>query len=411
MPWEIESFYQLLEEKCDKLLLLRASDSKEWKINLYHIGLDTPLIRDKKGLSTPLTRNSFQLLKQYQTAIEKSSSPANDVVHKFYHITEQSRNKFVQQVHYIVFNIILNINTNNLSSSSSSAFTSEKCTWINIPIGMVNNNNNNNNNGNNKSTTLFDLMACLNSSQQIMKSIMEENKGTEKYDMVMAQLSQLAIDDSNNNIRTTMTMTHTNNNDSTAMSSSSSVQHLAEKHADQLGQSALFIHYLSQKRSKPFITFFQLSESDIYGNSGVFLQYVHARVAGIQRHIQGRLDIPCDNKNNININSKNNSSNEKILSELHQYVDKLYQSEAFDIIDLLGHYPSIVYQAKINLDPSTLVHYLFKLARLANQTLYNMRIKDVALDIAQARWLLFWAVKRILANGLIIIGVEPLEWM
>ncbi|CAO3632818.1 unnamed protein product [Cunninghamella blakesleeana] len=395
-PLEVQSFYQLLKEKCDKsvLLITKTDDdheNEEWKIDLRHVGLDTPLIRDRKGLSTPLTRNILQILTLYQ-----SLSPSNNMF-EIYNITEQSRSKFIQQVHYIVFEIILPFYASSSPSSPSITASSIKKNWINIPIGMVNNSNN-------ESKNKFHLIKCLNSSQKIMMNIMEENKGSEKYDTVIDQLSQLVINENYDHDKKPIASLKT---------SSSSIQQLIEKHADLLGISALFIHYLAQRRNKPFISFLQLSESDIYGNSGVFLQYVHARISGIQRQIKGRLSIPSD----ADGADMDNNENKKILGNLHSLLLNsdgklsLYQPEAFDIIDLLGQFPQIITQSKSNLDPSLLVHYLFKLARLTNQTLYNMRIKDVSLELAQIRWLLFWAVKRSLGNGLIMLGIEPLEWM
>jgi arginyl-tRNA synthetase len=63
------------------------------------------------------------------------------------------------------------------------------------------------------------------------------------------------------------------------------------------------------------------------------------------------------------------------------------------------------------LDPSGVVNYLFDLSHAISVCLERMRVKGAAPEIAEARMLLFWAGRITLANGMKILGLQPLERM
>lgn len=89
----------------------------------------------------------------------------------------------------------------------------------------------------------------------------------------------------------------------------------------------------------------------------------------------------------------------------------LCEKEAFELSVLISQYPDIVELSWRQLEPCTLVQYLFKLAHSASQANAKLRIKDMDPKLAEARMLLLWSAKTTLANGLRLIGVEPLERM
>ncbi|KAI8099703.1 uncharacterized protein BX664DRAFT_321901 [Halteromyces radiatus] len=359
-PWEdLGSVYDLLKQ-CDGLMI---TEDGEWKMDLTSIGLGSPVLRNKDGTSTRVTRDIVQYIKQQENI--------KDLQVIEYHIAGQHLTRHFQQVHHIINNIM---------------GEKQKQQRTHVSFGKVKYD---------ESCTGFCVSECLDSLQQTMMEIMEENEGTEKYDSMMAQLGQLSITTRNKRMNDM-----DNNKNGHSEDTSLSVQQLAKQHADKLGVCTMFVHQLTQRRSKPMI-FSTLSHPEVFGNSGVFLQYVHSRLCGIERQLLQR-GLIMEADNDIMLAPTQTTLG---MGKL------LYQQQAFDVVDILTFFPHIIRQAQLSMDPSTLVTYLFKMARVANQALYCLRIKDVQKDLALARWTLFWAVKQTLANGLMVLGIQPVSRM
>ncbi|KAK3835779.1 MAG: hypothetical protein JOS17DRAFT_518571 [Linnemannia elongata] len=153
-----------------------------------------------------------------------------------------------------------------------------------------------------------------------------------------------------------------------------------------LSRSALVVSCCGGKRARKL----NVSLSRILdgkGNSGVFLQYVLSRLYGIERKSKVRLNASAD------------------LSHISSY------TESFDLALLLAEYPEILSGIHESLDPSVLVTYLFNLAAMVGQANRVLRVKGMEVEVAEARWLVFWAAKRVFEEGLMLLGLEFLERM
>ncbi|ORZ08411.1 hypothetical protein BCR42DRAFT_495512 [Absidia repens] len=364
---DLEIVYNLLE-KCDELI--KAKDG-EWTIDLESAGLGVPRLRDSMGVSTQLTREIAQIIKQ-----ERTLGGRNCIE---YHFAGHHLTRHIQQAHHIIS--IMKCYADQQSEHR-----------IHVDFGKVRYDTTTATNPSN-----FCLLECLDSLRQTMLDIMEENEGTEKYDAMMAQLGQLSITTRTKRMNDMYDGEINNNNNLITP-----VHKLAEQHADRLGLCTMMIHQLTQRRKKPM----QLSSSsppDVFGNSGVFLQYVHSRLCGIEQQLVKRELVSYSGGGTNQIDPP--------TTDTHGMGKLLYQQEAFDLIEWMTQFPRIIQQALVTTDPSTLVSYLFKLARMANQSLYGLRIKDVQEDLALARWTLFWAARQTLANGLVALGIEPVYRM
>ncbi|KAK3844766.1 MAG: hypothetical protein J3R72DRAFT_437995 [Linnemannia gamsii] len=153
-----------------------------------------------------------------------------------------------------------------------------------------------------------------------------------------------------------------------------------------LSRSALVVACCGGKRVKKL----NISLSRILdgkGNSGVFLQYVLSRLYGIERKSKTRLSP---------------NANLELISS--------YQ-EALDLSLLLAEYPELTSTLQSTFDPFALISYLFNLAAMVGQANRVLRVKGMEKEVAEARWVLFWAAKRVLEEGLNILGLELLERM
>lgn len=79
-----------------------------------------------------------------------------------------------------------------------------------------------------------------------------------------------------------------------------------------------------------------------------------------------------------------------------------------DLAVMISQYPDVVQSAFETLEPCTIVQYLFHLSHAISSANTQLRVKDVQPDLAKARMSLFWAAKTTLANGMKLLGIQPL---
>ncbi|KAI9305190.1 YDR341C-like protein [Cunninghamella echinulata] len=158
--------------------------------------------------------------------------------------------------------------------------------------------------------------------------------------------------------------------------------------ADQLGTSAVIIQDMIAKRIKNY-TFSWERMISSRGYTGVYLQFTYARLCGIER-------------NNVHLlQHQNQPIDSKLL---------LQSKEAIDLVLIISQYPDILQQSCDAMEPCTLVQYLFKLSHSISQAVSTLRVKDVSdIELATSRMILFSAAKITLANGLSVLGIDPLE--
>lgn len=89
----------------------------------------------------------------------------------------------------------------------------------------------------------------------------------------------------------------------------------------------------------------------------------------------------------------------------------LIEKEAFELALTISQFPDIIQSSCQAMDPCILVQYLFRLAHVTGQANSTLKVKGADSSTAEARLLLFWAAKTTLANGLKIVGIDPLNRM
>ncbi|MDO8669797.1 MAG: arginine--tRNA ligase [Candidatus Buchananbacteria bacterium] len=82
-----------------------------------------------------------------------------------------------------------------------------------------------------------------------------------------------------------------------------------------------------------------------------------------------------------------------------------------EIMLQLASWPEIVAESSKNYDPSIIAKYLFDLARLFSSFYQKFPIINSSKDIKEARLILVDSVRKVLVNGLSILGIEPLDQM
>ncbi|XP_033635589.1 probable arginine--tRNA ligase, mitochondrial [Asterias rubens] len=122
------------------------------------------------------------------------------------------------------------------------------------------------------------------------------------------------------------------------------------------------------------------------GDTGVFLQYTHARLYSIE-HLSGVLLTPdCD-------------------------MSTLCEPEAILLANHISLFSTAIMKAHAGLEPCHLVNYLLQLCHFVSTALNTLRVKGTDRDQAEARLLLFNSTRKTLSNGMKILGLTPLEKM
>jgi len=162
--------------------------------------------------------------------------------------------------------------------------------------------------------------------------------------------------------------------------------------ADQLGISALVVWDFNRRRSDNYSYDWKIMTS-FKGETGPYLQYAHARICNIIRKV-----VPSQ----IDIDQALVNKDYKLLVE----------PEAYALVRIIGMYPKIVIKCSQDLEPGHMIGYLMNLAKAISVVYRVVQVKDVEDQLlAETRFCLYWVAGQVLASGLRLIGLTPIESM
>ncbi|XP_043366569.1 probable arginine--tRNA ligase, mitochondrial isoform X2 [Dermochelys coriacea] len=120
------------------------------------------------------------------------------------------------------------------------------------------------------------------------------------------------------------------------------------------------------------------------GDTGVFLQYTHARLHSLEQI--------CRDGQSTDINTA-----------------CLQDPQAISVLQHLLSYDEVLYKSSEDLQPKHIVSYLLTLSHLAAVAHKTLPVKGSAPEQAQARLRLFQAARSVLANGMKLLGITPMK--
>ncbi|XP_041376034.1 probable arginine--tRNA ligase, mitochondrial [Gigantopelta aegis] len=130
-----------------------------------------------------------------------------------------------------------------------------------------------------------------------------------------------------------------------------------EEVSDRLGISSIIVQDLKDRRIRNY-KFSWDRMLNFKSDSGVFLQYCHARLCSMQR--------------TCGVDLQDGAA-----------VDSLVEEEAQQLVLHMARYPDVVQKAWVNLEPCYIVQYLFRLAHLTNVAYSHLPVKGQHSDVAQ----------------------------
>ena len=167
--------------------------------------------------------------------------------------------------------------------------------------------------------------------------------------------------------------------------------------ADILAISAVVCNDLKQKKSKDY-SFNWENVLHSKGDSGIKLQYTHARLTSLLL--------------NMSLLNDEYKFEEGLLGELTspKYFNNVLEPEAIELVQAISIYDEIVHSSYINLEPCILVNYLYRLCNTTSKGLKVLGVKTARnQQAANERLVLFAAARAVLRSGMKILGLKPLD--
>lgn len=124
------------------------------------------------------------------------------------------------------------------------------------------------------------------------------------------------------------------------------------------------------------------------GDTGPYLQYAHARLCSIER----KAAIPAAELETADLS---------LLTEPH----------AVNLVRALSQWPDVVQNTLKTLEPTTVVVYLFKLTHVLSSSYDQLKIVGSERELQKARMALYDAARLVIANGMRVLGLSPVERM
>lgn len=168
-----------------------------------------------------------------------------------------------------------------------------------------------------------------------------------------------------------------------------------EMTADVVGQSAVKIQDMAGKRINNY-TFDWSRMLSFEGDTGPYLQYNHVRLCSVERKtaVEG-LTLP--------------ENLDDLASQIN--LDLLTEPKAREVIFELASWPDVVRAATRDQQPSTIVHFGFRLTRAMSSAWETMIVKGQEKDLALARLFFFRCVRDVLRAVLALLTLPALEKM
>ena len=173
-----------------------------------------------------------------------------------------------------------------------------------------------------------------------------------------------------------------------AMSTRSGEFVTLEELRDEVGRDAARFFYIYRKSDQHLDFDLDLAKAQNNENPVYYIQYAHARCASIL----AKSEQNVDELTNVNVSD-------------------LTQSDEFDLMRSLVDFPLIIQSASRELSPHSVAFYLKDLAGLLHSYYNATQILSGDERLIQSRLALVAAVKRVIQNGLSLIGVDAPERM
>jgi len=182
------------------------------------------------------------------------------------------------------------------------------------------------------------------------------------------------------------------NNEPVAMSTRSGEFVTLREVIDEVGKDAARFIFLTRHYESPLDFDIDLAKKKTNENPVYYVQYVHARISSIAEKARER---------SVSLNPPD----EKAMGGL------INTPEDIGLIKAMSRYPEVVAESAAFMEPHRIAFYLMEMAALFHSYYNKQKILTDDPQLSAARLYLALAVKKVIRNGLVLLGVSTPETM
>jgi arginyl-tRNA synthetase len=160
---------------------------------------------------------------------------------------------------------------------------------------------------------------------------------------------------------------------------------------NEVGRDAARFLFLTRHYDSPLDFDLEIAQKKSNDNPVYYVQYVHARISSIIRKAKDRSIDPEAGPDTL--------------------LDSLVEPEEMNLIKIMGQYPEVIQNSAVFLEPHRITYYLMNLAAAFHSYYNKHRVLVDDDSLARARLYLVTAVRKIIRNGLALLGVSAPEKM
>ncbi|MBU4053125.1 MAG: arginine--tRNA ligase [Proteobacteria bacterium] len=181
------------------------------------------------------------------------------------------------------------------------------------------------------------------------------------------------------------------NGEPVAMSTRAGEFETLEDVVKEVGRDAARFIFLTRHHESPLDFDLEVAKKKTNDNPVYYVQYVHARIASILRNSLER-DIKPDERKD-------------------ESVSRLVEPEEIHLIKAMARYPEVLENSAIFMEPHRVSFYLMELSAAFHAYYNKHRVLTDDAILTQGRLNLVSAVKKVIGNGLSLMGVSSPEKM
>jgi arginyl-tRNA synthetase len=159
---------------------------------------------------------------------------------------------------------------------------------------------------------------------------------------------------------------------------------------DEVGKDAARFFFMMRRCDSPLVFDLELAKKKGEENPVFYVQYAHARICSIIK--------------------KAGLSDQKPETGL-KYLKKLVTDDEIDLMKMIAQYPDTVVSAASNLEPHRIAYYVLDLAAAFHRFYNKNKVIGEDHEVSTARLLLVDCVRQVIANCLLLMGVDAPESM
>jgi arginyl-tRNA synthetase len=162
---------------------------------------------------------------------------------------------------------------------------------------------------------------------------------------------------------------------------------------DEVGKDATRFIFLTRRTDSPLDFDLEVAKARSNDNPVFYVQYAHARLCSVFEVARDR---------GVEFDWRSISDETLHLLQVRQ---------EFEIIKLLGEYPEVVCECVRSLEPHYIPYYLHQLVSLFHSYYHDNRILSEDAELTKARLCLALAIKEVIGNALLLLGVTAPQKM